>query len=178
MNWVLLSFAVITPMSASIGMAFTRRDKALEHLAVIKSTLFNICSAHACWDWCKAGKASTGRAGSDLDWLEHMDNVLDASLKLCMELTRMLTLPCASRARHRVTPFGRKEALEIGAVLHKLNRSVLERMNTLTDLCEVFKKEGLPPNEATRIRQWERFVAERIGMYTSSTQAACFRLPC
>ena len=38
MNWVLLSFAVITPMSASIGMAFARREQALVHLAVLKST--------------------------------------------------------------------------------------------------------------------------------------------
>jgi hypothetical protein len=161
MNWVLLSFAVITPMSSSIGMAFKRREQALEHLAVIKSTLLNIYSAHACWDW--AGPKKEGRAACEIDWLDHNDHVLDAILRMCSDIARMLTLPSASRARHRVTAFGRIEAKQIESVLFKLHRSVLGRFTSLTDLCEVFKRQGLPPNEATRIRQWERFVVERIG---------------
>jgi hypothetical protein len=37
---------------------------------------------------------------------------------------------------------------------------MLVRFGRLTDLCETLKAEGLPPNEATRIRQWERMVLE------------------
>jgi hypothetical protein len=168
MSWVLLSFAVITPMSASIGMAFSRREKALEHLSVIKSTLFSIYSAHACWDWCKTTAAApSGRAASTICWVEHSDRVLDATIKTCMEMTRMLTLPSASRGRHRVTARGRKEAQVIISLLYKLHRSLLDRMAVITDQCEVFKREGLPPNEATRIRQWERMVVERIGEFAT-----------
>lgn len=163
MDWVLLSFAVITPMSASIGMAFTRREQALQHLAVIKTTLWNIYSAHACWDWPKAGKPDTGRIASEVDWLEHNDKVLLAVLLLCQELARLLTLPNSSRARHRVTDLGKEEAQKITSICNRLHRSIYGRINRLTSLCEIFKKEGLPPNEATRIRQWERFVTERIG---------------
>jgi hypothetical protein len=161
MNWVLLSFAVITPMSRSIGMAFSRREMALSHLALIKSTLLNIYSAHACWDWANM-EGKTGR-DPNFDWLEHCDNVLQASLHLCSDLTRLLTLPRFNRARHRVTSFGKREAQEVELVLSQLHLSIVERMATITDLCEVFKYQGLPPNEATRIRQWERMVAEKIG---------------
>lgn len=165
MDWVLLSFAVITPMSASIGFAFNRRDQSLQHLAVVKTTLWNIYSSHACWDWSKAGKPDSGRAGCDIDWLEHGDNVLTAIMLLCQDLARMLTLPNGSRARHRVTSIGETEAKKIMDVRLKLHRSIYRRVNVLTSLCEEFKRQGLPPNEATRVRQWERFVTERIGTY-------------
>lgn len=163
MNWVLLSFAVITPMSSSIGMAFSRREMALSHFAVMKSTFLHIYSAHACWDWAKAGKA--GR-DPDFDWLQHCDKIMQASLQVCSELTRLLTLPSFNRARHRVTKFGAREAKEVEDVVDQLHLSILERMASITDLCEVFKYQGLPPNEATRIRQWERMVAERIGRFS------------
>ena len=165
MNWTLLSFAVITPMSASITMAFNRREQALNHLAVLKATLLNIYSAHACWDWGKPSKAPSGRVLSELHWEEHADEILSTILKIMMELSRMLTLPTPTRARHRVTSAGKKESAEILAIMFKLNRSILVRMCRLTQLCEVLKKEGLPPNEATRIRQWERIVAEKFGKY-------------
>jgi hypothetical protein len=165
MNWTLLSFAVITPMSASITMAFNRREQALNHLAVVKATLLNIYSAHACWDWSKPSKDPSGRALSERDWEAHADEVLHTILKVTTELSRMLTLPTATRARHTVTSAGKKQSAELLAMMFKLNRSILVRMCRLTQLCEVFKKEGLPPNEATRIRQWERLVAEKLGKH-------------
>ena len=42
MDWVLLSFAVITPMSASIGMAVAQREQGLQHFAMVKTTLWNL----------------------------------------------------------------------------------------------------------------------------------------
>ena len=163
MNWVLLSFAVITPMSKSISMAFARRDEALFHIADIKTTLWNLYSAHACWDWSNARKPNSGRAGCNIDWQDHGDHVLEAIVLMCQDLTRMLTLPNGSRARHRATGCGAVEAKKIMAVRLKLHRSIYRRQNMLTSLCEVFKDQGLPPNEATRIRQWERMVTQRIG---------------
>lgn len=167
MNWVLLSFAVITPMSASIGMAFTRRDQALGHMAVIKATLLNIYSAHACWDWYKPNEPS-GRtlSSGDVDWLEHSDKALRAILEATMELTRLLTLPNSSRARHRVTSAGAKEANDINSLAFKLLRLMFSRLAKLTALAEVLMQEGLPPPLTTRIRAWERLTAERIGKQT------------
>jgi hypothetical protein len=169
MDWVLLSFAVITPMSASIGMAFSRRDQALVHLGAVKTTLWNIYSAHACWDWCspksegRQRKQEGGGGEVAYDWQDHGDQVLTAILLTCQDLNRLLTLPSSSRARHRVTTHGQHEARRINAVRVQLHHSLYRRICTLTHLCEQFKKQGLPPNEATRIRQWERMVTERIG---------------
>lgn len=161
MDWVLLSFAVISPMSASIGMAFTRRDQALVHLAAVKTTLWNIYSAHACWDW--PTPKSVGRSACEYDWRDHGDQVVTTIVFLCQDLSRLLTLPSSSRARHRVTDFGNDEAQKINAVRVALHQSLYRRVATLTKLCENFKRQGLPPNEATRVRQWERMVTERIG---------------
>ena len=163
LDWVLLSFAVITPLSASIGMSFGRREAALRSIVDIRTTMINLYSAHSSWDWRKAGKEdTTGRAASKTmtSWLHHSDAVLVEILGICNCLSRLLTLPNATRARHRITSQGRQEAQETLALTSKLYGCMLVRLARLTDLCEVLKAEGLPPNEATRIRQWERRVLE------------------
>lgn len=159
MNWVLLSFAVITPLSSSIYMAFQRRDLALNHLATFKSTLLHIYSAHVCWDW---GVKKAGR-DPNFDWLEQSDDFLQTSLDLTHDLYRLLTLPSASRARHRVTSWGRREAAKTEEVMMELHLSISDHMCHLTELTEVLKDQGLQAQEATRLRMWERFVAEKIG---------------
>jgi hypothetical protein len=166
MSWVLLSFAVITPMSASIGMAFIRREQALSQVCIFRSTLLSIYSAHAVWDWDKASaKEPTGRAArTAVDWVAYTDKVMEVMAQLCVDMTRWLTLPMASRARHRVTTAGKTESKEIMVVSNQLRRSILHKLAKITLLCEEIKKEGLLPNEATRIRNWERDVAEQVGM--------------
>lgn len=158
LDWVLLSFAVITPMATSIGMAFSRRERALAHLVAIRATVLEIYSSHACWDWRSPTKQ--GRISSTVNWLEHSDAALVEILGICHCLSRFLILPNATRARHRITPFGRAEANETLSLASKLYGCMLVRFGRLTDLCEMLKQEGLPPNEATRIRQWERMVLE------------------
>eukprot|EP00538_Stauroneis_constricta_P006733 CAMPEP_0119570542 /NCGR_PEP_ID=MMETSP1352-20130426/43666_1 /TAXON_ID=265584 /ORGANISM="Stauroneis constricta, Strain CCMP1120" /LENGTH=417 /DNA_ID=CAMNT_0007620211 /DNA_START=30 /DNA_END=1283 /DNA_ORIENTATION=- len=163
MNWILLSFSVITPMSSSISMAFGRREKALADVAALTSTLRNLYMAHACWDWSKASKSEpTGRKTCDMDWLQHSDDILHSINGLCEALTRSLTLPSTSRARHRVTSKGKAEAEAGQKLAFHLHRSKLKHLTYITQLCEELKRQGLPPNEATRIRQWERMVNERL----------------
>jgi hypothetical protein len=163
MDWVLLSFAVVTPISASIGMAFTRRERALTEIASFKATVTNLVMAHASWDWCKGSNTKTGRAAStDIDWLEHTDGVLLLTFRICSDLSRLLTLPTANRGRHRVCSWGLQQRLEIEKLSRKLRRNIQFDICLLSSECEVLKREGLPPNEATRVRQWERFISERI----------------
>jgi hypothetical protein len=157
MDWVLLSFAVITPLSSAIRMSFTRREQANNQIANFKATIIHLYSSHLCWDWpVKDGKL--GRATSNVNWLDHNDEVLRSLFRICSELTRILTLPTASRGLRRVTSYGRKQRAELTGIGRKLRRSILEEMNFVSDKCEVLKREGLPPNEATRIRQWERML--------------------
>lgn len=157
MNWVLLSFAVITPLATAVSMAFTRREQALLNIANFRTTCFQIYGAHSVWDWgWKDGV--TGRERSPVNWVEHSDKLLVQLFGICEELTRWLTLPNATRARHKVTPWGKQEARETRVVDNKLYECILVRFGHITDLCEILKQEGLPPNEATRVRQWERFL--------------------
>ena len=51
MNWVLLSFAVITPIGAALTMAFSRREMALQQIAILHSTFLELYTSHAIWDW-------------------------------------------------------------------------------------------------------------------------------
>lgn len=162
MNWVLLSFAVITPLSASISMAFSRRENALIAIAEIKSTMFNLYSAHICWDWSSKSPKPTGRAASSINWLEHGDEVLHSLFRVSILLTRTLTLPIAGRSRHYVLPYGKRQREKISIMMRKLHRSILEEVKLLTDKCEVLKYEGLPGNEAARIRQWERQICQSM----------------
>ena len=158
MEWILLSFAIVTPMSASLGMAFTRRESALRYIAIIRSTLVELYGAHAVWDWSICGKENSGRIGSILNWCEHSDNVLNEIFGIGEDLERFLTLPNAGRARHRMTRLGRNEACDLLKVSQGLADSLMLRIGRLTLYTEVLKHEGLPPNEATRVRQWERDV--------------------
>ena len=142
-------------------MAFGRRERALSNLAALRSTMIQLYAAHAAWDWRKAGRADSGKAASkDMDWLHHADSALVEILGICHCLCRFLTLPNATRARHRITAQGRLEAEKTLALSSKLYGCMLVRFGRLTDLCETLKAEGLPPNEATRLRQWERMCLE------------------
>jgi hypothetical protein len=165
MSWIVLSFAIVTPLSISISMAFRRREWALREMASMKGTIINIYSSHARWDWNKfTDPNNTGKALSSVDWEKHSDECLELIMSICTDLTRMLTLPSNSRARHRVTTAGRKESAEISDIMFKLHRSILIQIGRLTLLTEVLKLEGLPPNEATRIRNWELSVCEKVDL--------------
>ena len=163
MDFVLLSFAVVTPMSASLGMAFVRREQALTRINVIRASLVELYSAHSIWDWENVKKPGSGkRHCTTVDWLAHSDGVLYEMLTIEDELGRFLTLPNATRARHRITSYGRHEAEELTRVSTQLFDNLLWRMGRLSLYCEVLKREGLPGNEASRMRQWERFILEAM----------------
>ena len=164
MDFVVLTFAVVTPLSNTISMAFKRREAALVLVASLRATLLEMYKAHALWDWDqKPGDLIvSGRTKSTVDWLHHSDAVCLEILHFCAELTRYLTLPTSTRARHRATPFGKQEAKKINDVGDQLHAVVVKRMANLTQFCEVLKREGLPGNEAARMRQWERLTAQNV----------------
>eukprot|EP00540_Astrosyne_radiata_P023037 CAMPEP_0116850218 /NCGR_PEP_ID=MMETSP0418-20121206/16033_1 /TAXON_ID=1158023 /ORGANISM="Astrosyne radiata, Strain 13vi08-1A" /LENGTH=291 /DNA_ID=CAMNT_0004482081 /DNA_START=205 /DNA_END=1080 /DNA_ORIENTATION=- len=161
MDFVLLSFAVVTPMSASLGMAFSRRETALSQMNVIRASLVELYTAHSVWDWISVKKGG-GKVESTVDWLEHADGVLHEMVCIEQELARFLTLPNATRARHRIMHFGRAEAEELTDLSTQLFDNMVWRMGRITLYCEVLKREGLPGNEASRMRQWERFILEAM----------------
>mmetsp|Transcript_22763 Transcript_22763/g.34237 ORF Transcript_22763/g.34237 Transcript_22763/m.34237 type:complete len:382 (-) Transcript_22763:133-1278(-) len=169
LSWTLLSFAIITPMSSSIGMAFNRREVALRAISVLRADAYNIYSAHAIWDWRSPSHTSakpTGRdARTNFSSLHHSDQVLTTLIDMGQELAQILTLPCITRARHRVTRQGKRECTKLTALSKQAMHSVIAlHINALTIKTEHLKEEGLPGNEASRIRQWERSILEQINI--------------
>jgi len=164
MDWVVIGFAVVTPLTVSITMAYRRREQALYEVSRIRSLCFQIYLCHSVWDW----KAGTGREGAPLDrngWLKHTDEVLEQLICIGDELTRFLTLPTSSRSYHRMMPGGRRKAADIVEVSYRLFDSLYtQRMIALTRLTEKLKSLGLNASEASRIRQYERFIGEGIEM--------------
>ncbi|KAL7554960.1 hypothetical protein ACHAWF_018539 [Thalassiosira exigua] len=131
MDWVLLGFAVITPLSLSVGIAFRRRERALVEISKFRSFAYQLFLSHCIWDW---GLPPDGRAAADIDWVEHADDVLNELVKIGDELCRFLTLPTTS----------------------------MSRFVKLSLLSEKIKLAGLGASEASRMRQYERFMGEAI----------------
>ena len=96
---MLLGFAVVTPLSLTIGIAFKRRERALIEIAKFRSFAFQLFLAHALWNWDVEGKEK-GRAGCiQMDWVGHADDVLTELTSMGDELCRFLTMPTSSRSR-------------------------------------------------------------------------------
>lgn len=182
MDFILLAFAVTSPISAAIGMAYQRRERALIAISDFRSFSYHLYLAHAFWDW-----SPGGRAAANVDWLEHCDAVLAQLIGMGDELARFLSLPTTSRryvcvrnrdqhgyrkrslshfidiptSRHRMTKSGRKEASRTTEVAYYLLESITtQRMTRLLLYSERLKKIGLPSGEVSRIRQYERFLSD------------------
>ena len=159
MDWALLGFAIVLPLSAIVRFAFVRRERALSSIMDIKSNALHIYLAHATWDW-DGGK---GRAKSRTDFLKHSDKVLEELISIADELCRYLTLPTSSHAQHKELGKGREEAaMTIKAMYLLFDSLVSTRISRLTIMVEQLKSEGLAATEGTRIRQWERYMVRSI----------------
>ena len=77
-------------------------------------------------------------------------------------MARYLTLPNCTRARHKTTRHGRKEAEETMDVAAGIVIQIESELFSLGLFCEYLKANGLPGNEAARMRQWERFLSENF----------------
>ena len=83
LDWVLLSFAVITPISATINMSFNRRERALVEMASFRASCAALYQSHAMWGWTWKDKDNgvTGRPMA-VNSLEHSDKVIRSLLNL------------------------------------------------------------------------------------------------
>lgn len=163
LDFILLSFVVISPISAAIGMAFQRRERALTTVANIRSFSYHVYLAHSLWDWAGgAGRVAT-EGNKGVDWLEHCDAVLAQLIGIGDELSRFLSLPTTSRSRHRLTRQGRREAARTIEVAYLLLESMTtQRITRLTMYSERLKTNGLSPSEVSRIRQYERALSDSV----------------
>jgi hypothetical protein len=161
LSFVLMTFAVVSPIIMAIRMAFNRREEALKQIASLRSNFLHIYLAHSLWDW----EAGGGRAGnrSGYDFLEHCDGVLEQLIGMGDELARFLSLPNTSRGWNRTTNTGRAEAVRTVRAAYGLLESVtLQRMVRLVCLSEHIKKQGLHVSEMSRLRSFERRVSDHL----------------
>lgn len=159
MDYVILAFAVTSPIAAAIGMAFTRRERALMDIADFRSCAHQLYIAHSLWDWSGDG----GRQGSRMDLRAHSDAVMAQIVCIGDELARFLTLPTTSRSIHRMTRLGRLEAAATVEVAYRLLQSMTShRIARLSVYGERIKAAGLPSGELSRIRQYERFLESSV----------------
>lgn len=160
MDWIVLGFAVVTPLTVTITLAFRRRELALEHISKIKSFCFQIYLGHCIWGWKGKDQQLTPE-----QLLEHTDILLEHLVGIGDELSRFLTLPTSSRSYHRMMHSGRVKAAGIMEVAYRLLDSLYtQRILKISQLTEFLKDQGLSATEASRLRQYERFVGESIEM--------------
>jgi hypothetical protein len=159
LDFILLAFAVVSPISAAIAMAYTRRERALIMIGDFRSSAYSLYLAHATWGWPENGGRAGAEARGDIVWIEHCDAVLAQLIGIGDELARFLSLPTATKGRHRMTRQGRREAARIMEVSYYLIESfVTQRLTRLMFYSERIKKAGLPAGEMSRLRQYERFI--------------------
>jgi hypothetical protein len=160
MDYVLLAFAVTSPLASAIGMAYSRREAALVDIADFRSFTSQLYIAHSLWDW--EVDSGSGREHSNVDLRAHSDAVLAQIVGIGDELSRYLTLPTTSRSIHRMTRIGKRQAAATVEVAYRLLESMSHRVTRLCVYGERIKAAGLPSGEVSRIRQYERFIEDCI----------------
>lgn len=80
LDWVLLSFAVITPISSTITMSFNRRERALVEIASFRASCVALYQSHALWGW--NWKTDPSGRPDGVNSLKHSDKVLRTLLNL------------------------------------------------------------------------------------------------
>jgi hypothetical protein len=159
LDFILLAFAVVSPISAAIAMAYTRRERALITIGDLRSSAYSLYLAHCTWDWPENGGRAGAEARGDIVWIEHCDAVLAQLIGIGDELARFLSLPTATKSRHRMTRQGRRDAARIMEVSYYLIESMCtQRLTRLMFYSERIKKAGLPAGEMSRLRQYERYL--------------------
>lgn len=156
-----MTFAVASPIVVALRFAFVRREQGLNRIGEVRAYCQHIYLAHALWDWGKDGKG--GRADSKMDFLTHCDGVMEQLVGIGDEMARFLTLPNMSRGWNRTTRAGRREAQRSMEAAYLLLESVtIQRMTRLTVYAERLKAAGLSGSEISRIRQYERHIANHL----------------
>ena len=115
MNYSLITFGIIFPLTMSIQQAFTRRETALRSLVMFRSYAISVYSAHRCWDWPANGATVGGREGLPDD---HCDNVRSLLTDIFKSVEAYCLLPRGGHARYYYTICGHHEFKELEALLN------------------------------------------------------------
>lgn len=152
MNWTVLTFAVVFPLTFTLNEAFRRREVALADLAILRATLVSVMTAHRDWDWAHdADTLSGGRARLPLG---HEAAVRTVLMNLSTAMADILLSPNVGHARHLLTSRGAAKRLQVQAFKASRHALIGDAWARLSAAGEELKAAGLPGSESSRLRQY------------------------
>eukprot|EP00041_Stephanoeca_diplocostata_P003537 m.35573 g.35573 ORF g.35573 m.35573 type:complete len:336 (+) comp14417_c0_seq16:149-1156(+) len=171
LSWTVVSFAVVFPLTMSLNEAFARRERGLEELSRLKSSMLSQYLAHKYWDWTggdlKKGRDARLRLG-------HTEDARKLFLQLLQLIRLQLQSPIVSRARHQFTKTGGEKQSNVLSVVRDLQRAVQSHLEMIQLLSEELKFAGMPGNEASRIRN---YFASMVHSYEHLIMLKHYRTP-
>ncbi|TMW56368.1 hypothetical protein Poli38472_006378 [Pythium oligandrum] len=153
-SWMIVSFAIVSPLIMQIKQSFSRRELALQFIGEARALFVNIFMANAIWNW-----GDNGRAKLPPDYTAKTKELLH---RLVNDTATLLLLPTVTRGRHRFTATGRQIALGFAEHTQRLQLQVVDTFRQLHQQVEVMKSAGLPANEASRINQYHWLLQARL----------------
>jgi len=162
LDFSLLAFSVIFPLSFLIQSTFSRRDQALMHLADYRSTILSCCLLTLTVDWPRLSvKGSTCDGRLDLP-----DNFDTAVVINCQKLVRLsyeyLTMPSVTRARNVVFSCEKLRTKRIRALQNNIIKQLNDLMFDFYQHTEVMRKYGFTSSEASRVNQYHSYLQNRF----------------
>ncbi|CAK4072844.1 unnamed protein product [Aphanomyces euteiches] len=159
LSWILITFAVVSPLIMQIKQAFLRRENALDALAEFKAIASNVLLANITWNWGQNTRAQLPPG--------HNMRAKVLLKGLVSDLYSLLKMPTFTRGRHRLTARGVNIAAQYQWHVDTIMQRMVLVVQQLHNQVEVMKGLGLPPNEASRINQYHWFLQARIEKLTN-----------
>jgi len=174
LNWTAVSFMLAFPLQNAIKEAYKRRETALSALVDFRATALNVYMANAVWDWPGAetynGREEDNRPREEGGFgmkkkpcnvqlpLDHKEKVREVLLRLFEAVQEVLLVPRAGHARMEYS-CGYVELKQVEFALDKGRTEILRLLTRLHRAVEDLKAAGMPANEASRINQYNLFLA-------------------
>jgi len=161
MSWTAVSFLLAFPLQNSIRSAYHRREAAVAILSEFRALLASVVTANVRWSW-PGAKGYNGRLeleaakkkGYQALPAEHTERVRQLVMRVVDALHAFLLVPRGGRPRHEYCRSGKEEKCQIEDSEEAGRHAILQLLRRLQGATEELKRAGLPPNEASRINQY------------------------
>mmetsp|Transcript_28202 Transcript_28202/g.81102 ORF Transcript_28202/g.81102 Transcript_28202/m.81102 type:complete len:425 (+) Transcript_28202:60-1334(+) len=174
LNWTAVSLMLAFPLQNAIKEAYKRRETALMSLVDFRATALNVYLANSVWDWPGAdtfngreednrpvdqgGKGMKKKPCNIALPVDHSDRVRQMLLRLFDAVQETLLIPRAGHARMEYR-CGHRELGQVEFALESGRKEILRLLGRLHRAVEDLKAAGMPANEASRINQYNMFLA-------------------
>lgn len=166
LDFSIIGSAVVFPVTFLIAETFRRRENAIQRLASIKAILCQIELAMLTWRW----KDVPFDRISD-EWEDSVHSNLHVIIN---SMAQILKLPTWNTNRHIFTAQGREFKSRVIGRERELTRKLSLCFSQLHWFTEDLKDWGLPPNEASRINQYNSMLQTE---FENLTMIKAYRTP-